>query len=121
MHSGRGGRYDRRQANIPYNKEGRIGGYAKDGGRRALEKVSQGEDNGLLGESGPKFLGRKYAPTMDQIHQDRLTSLSNQFWSPQTLKKHMDYNSTFPNTEEFHLFTARIIDSERLLLVVHTA
>ena len=94
MHSGRGGRYDRRQANIPYNKEGRIGGYAKDGGRRALEKVSQGEDNGLLGESGPKFLGRKYAPTMDQIHQDRLTSLSNQFWSPQTLKKHMDYNSS---------------------------
>ena len=92
MHSGRGGRYDRRQANIPYNKEGRISGYAKDGGRRALEKVSRGDDNGLVGESGPKFLGRKYAPTMDQIHQDRLTSLSNQFWSPQTLKKHMEYS-----------------------------
>ena len=92
MHSGRGGRYDRRQANLPYNKEGRIGGYAKDGGRRALEKVSRGDDNGLVGESGPKFLGRKYAPTMDQIHQDKLTSLSNQFWSPQTLKKHLDYS-----------------------------
>ena len=91
-HSIRGSRQNRRQANLPYNKEGRVGAYANDGGRKALERTKKVEDSdGLLGEGGPKFLGRKYAPTMDQIYQDRLTSLSNQFWSPQTIKKHMDY------------------------------
>ena len=89
---GRGGRHNRRQANLPYNKEGRIGAYSKDGGRRAMERTKKVEDSeGLLGEGGPKFLGRKYAPTMDQIYQDRLTTLSNQFWSPQTMKNHTQY------------------------------
>lgn len=93
MHSGPGGRLDRRQANLPYNKEGKIGGYAKDGGRRAIERTNRGEDgDNVSNEGGPKFLGRKYAPTMDQIGQDRLTSLSNQFWSPQTAKTHTEYS-----------------------------
>jgi intron-binding protein aquarius len=91
-HIGRGGRQNRRQANLPYNKEGRISAYSKDGGRRALERTKKVNDSeGLLGEGGPKFLGRKYAPTMDQIYQDRLTTLSNKFWSPQTMKTHIQY------------------------------
>ena len=90
-----GGRFDRRKANLPYNKEGKITTYAKDGGRRALERTKMGDedDKGNTADSVPRFKGRKYAPTMDQIQQDRLTGLSNQFWSPQTLKKHSSYNS----------------------------
>ena len=88
--SGHTGRVDRRQANLPYNKEGKIGSYAKDGGRRALERTKRGDETDV-GDSGPRFKGRKYAPTIDQINQDRLTSLSNKYWSPHTVKQHATY------------------------------
>lgn len=76
--------YNRRgRANLPFNRGGRIAPYSKDGGHKARSK----------GATDPsRFKSRTQAPTMDQIQQDRLTSLANQYWAPQTLKKHSDYN-----------------------------
>jgi len=35
---------------------------------------------------------RSAAPTVDQIHADRLTQLANKYWAPHTQKKHEDYD-----------------------------
>ena len=76
---GGGGPHRGRQANIPYNREGRIAPYKKDGGK-------QRDDD------QPKFKSKSGAPTVDQIHADRLTGLANKYWAPHTLKKHAEFD-----------------------------
>ena len=76
----------KKRANIGYNKRGRIAPYTKDGGRKAQDKGGT--------ESGPKkFKSRQTFPTMDQIQSDRLTQYAKQYWSPQTLKEHLDFSA----------------------------
>ena len=75
----------KKKANVPFNKKGRIAPYTKDGGRKAHDKG--GSESGLV-----RFKSRQNVPTMDQIQSDRLTKYANEYWSPQTLKKHLDYD-----------------------------
>ena len=53
------------RANIPYNKEGRIGSYTKDEGRKAHEKG--GTDTSTFLNPSNRFKPRNNVPTMDQI------------------------------------------------------
>ena len=78
-------RSNRRKANLPFNKGGRIAPYTKDGGHKAKEKG--GADHGL------SRFRRQHAPTMDQIQSDRLTKFAHEYWSPSTAKSHKDYSA----------------------------
>ena len=76
----------KKKANLPFNKKGRITPYTKDGGRKAHDKG--GTESGLV-----RFKSRQSVPTMDQIQSDRLTKYANEYWAPQTLKKHLDFDA----------------------------
>ena len=87
--------HHRRQARLPFNKDGRIAPYSKDGGRRAIERTKRSKDNDNdrdAPDMAKSRRGRAHQPTLDQIQSDRLTKLANEYWALQTLKSHKAYD-----------------------------
>jgi len=86
---------DRRRAHIPSNREGRIAPYSKEGGQRQRRGQKQGQQQQQAqAVSGSSLKPRNAAPTVDQIHADRLTGLANKYWAPHTQKKHEEYDAS---------------------------